>query len=117
MGSLQISLEPAASCVGWRGLTAMNVSLCGPHSLDASALERGDGIAGVGANASGPFCEMYMNLSHHVGSCGDEVCASARLAAASASETTAIQVLMGTSGSENVILQPRPAAAKRVSSS
>src|SRR5712692_7181904 len=36
IGSRKISFEPAASMLGRDGFTVMNVSLCGPHSLDTS---------------------------------------------------------------------------------
>src|SRR5438132_4260778 len=69
MARRKISFEPAASCEDLRGLMAMKVSLCGPHSLETSTFVPVDALTVAAENASGPFCEMYVNLSHQVGSC------------------------------------------------
>src|SRR4051812_15956320 len=67
MGSRKISLEPAASCLGCDGLMAMNVSLCGPHSLETSTLVAVDDDAAV-TSGSAPLLRMNWYLSHQVGS-------------------------------------------------
>ncbi|OLB60585.1 MAG: hypothetical protein AUI11_13315 [Acidobacteria bacterium 13_2_20CM_2_66_4] len=76
IGRRKISLEPAASCFGLLGLMAMNVSLCGPHSLDTSTFVSAIRDVTVDRRLSGPLFARKRNLSHQVGSC-DELCASA----------------------------------------
>src|SRR5437868_10316131 len=66
IGSRKISFDPAASCLGRDGLMAMNVSLCGPHSLETSTLLP-DEVAAVLTKASGPLLSRYWYLSHQVG--------------------------------------------------
>src|SRR5882724_10749070 len=68
MGSRKISLEPAASCLGLRGLMAMNVSLCGPHSLETSTLVLVVAEAGTVTSGSGALLSRNWYLSHQVGS-------------------------------------------------
>src|SRR5919201_149334 len=72
---------------------AMNVSLCGPHSLETSTFVGVDALGTVIACASAPLLAMKRYLSHHVGSC-ELFAASTGLPAASASANEAIAVRM-----------------------
>src|SRR5882762_10706610 len=69
IGSRKISFEPAAMFLGALVLMAMNVSLCGPHSLETSTLvpKAPAGAAAVDCNAVGPLLRMNWYLSHQVG--------------------------------------------------
>src|SRR3954466_1716764 len=70
MGSRKISFDPAARFVGERGLIAMKVSLCGPHSFDTSTLPPnafGAGALALDWKASGGLCARNWSLSHQVG--------------------------------------------------
>src|SRR6266404_3169807 len=67
MGSRKISFEPAARDLEDPGLIVMNVSLCGPHSLETSTLPptvRDDPLPSPG---EAPFCERYWYFAHQVG--------------------------------------------------
>src|SRR5438309_533246 len=68
MGSREISLEPAASCFGFRGLMTMKVSLCGPHSFETSTFAGVEPLVAAARNESGPCWARIWNLSHQVGS-------------------------------------------------
>src|SRR5689334_20534421 len=72
---------------------AMNVSLCGPHSLETSTFVPPFGAAGLVCRTSAPLLAMKRYLSHQVGSC-EVFAASAGLPAASASANEAIAVRM-----------------------
>src|SRR3954471_3110805 len=70
MGSRKISFDPAARFAGERGLIAMKVSLCGPHSFDTSTLPPnafGAGDFALDWKASGGVCARNWSLSHQVG--------------------------------------------------
>src|SRR3954451_6997315 len=70
MGSRKISFDPAARFAGERGLIAMKVSLCGPHSFDTSTLPPnafGAGDLALDWKASGGLCARNWSLSHQVG--------------------------------------------------
>src|SRR5712671_4340627 len=83
---------------------AMKVSLCGPHSLETSTLAPVDAVALTAENASGPFWEMYVNLSHQVGSC----CVSpAKAEEASASASSKARICMTASEKGGVPIHPR----------
>src|SRR5712664_2762455 len=69
MGSRKISFEPAARDLEDPGLIVMNVSLCGPHSLETSTLlptVRDEPGPPPGEAA---FCERYWYFAHQVGLC------------------------------------------------
>ena len=68
MGRRKISLEPAASCLGFRGLMTMKVSLCGPHSFETSTFAGVEPLVAAARNESGPCWARIWNLSHQVGS-------------------------------------------------
>src|ERR671934_656264 len=72
---------------------AMNVSLCGPHSLETSTFVPLLGAAGLVCRTSAPLLAMKRYLSHQVGSC-EVFAASAGLPAARASANEAIAVRM-----------------------
>src|SRR5207245_9465637 len=86
---------------------AMKVSLCGPHSLETSTFVPVDALTVAAENASGPFCEMYVNLSHQVGFCW-VLPASAGEASASAAKRA--RICMDASGKRTT---PVRAAANR----
>src|SRR5881275_2486608 len=69
IGNRKISFEPAAMFFGVLVLMAMNVSLCGPHSLETSTLvPKAPAAAGaVDCSALGPLLRMNWYLSHQVG--------------------------------------------------
>src|SRR5207237_9075503 len=69
IGSRKISFEPPAMFFGVFVLMAMNVSLCGPHSLETSTLvPKAPAAEGaVDRTALGPLLRMNWYLSHQVG--------------------------------------------------
>src|SRR5437899_8713086 len=81
---------------------AMKVSLCGPHSLETSTFVPVDALTVAAENASGPFCEMYVNLFHQVGFCW-VLPASAGEASASAAKS--VRICMDASGKRTNLLQ------------
>src|SRR5438270_9899259 len=96
MGSRKISLEPAASCFGFRGLLTMKVSLCGPHSFETSTFAGVEPLVAAARNESGPSWARIWNLSHQVGS-WLSLAASAGRAVASAA--IRVRTCMSASGS------------------
>src|SRR5947209_10948586 len=67
MLSRKISFDPAASTLGLFGFMAINVSLCGPHSLETSTLAPtlSDEFAPAGLSAA--WFSRYWYLFHQVG--------------------------------------------------
>src|SRR6266545_7874342 len=75
MGSRKISLEPAASVFGPAGFNVMNVSLCGPHSLETSTLAPAAMEVVTPGAGSAPDLAINWYLSHQVGLSDLLVCA------------------------------------------
>src|SRR5712664_1547495 len=69
MGSRKISFEPAARDLEDPGLIVMNVSLCGPHSLETSTLLPTVRDEPGPPPGEAPFCERYWYFAHQVGLC------------------------------------------------
>src|SRR4051812_2509927 len=70
IGKRKISFDPPARLEGLRVLMAMNVSLCGPHSLETSTLPPkafGFAAPALASKALGGLLARNWNLSHQVG--------------------------------------------------
>src|SRR5438270_10529461 len=67
MGSRKISFDPAASTLGLLGLMAINVSLCGPHSLETSTFAPALREEFAPAELSAGWFSRYWYLFHQVG--------------------------------------------------